>query len=56
MILVVEAPLLRRLLVQKCMLVILYFDFQVICPLYDEVVYLNEHHKRKLREEFGKDN
>ncbi|KAK6233183.1 hypothetical protein SCA6_003256 [Theobroma cacao] len=25
----------------------------VICPLYDEVVYLNEHHKRKLREEFG---
>ncbi|XP_021282219.1 lysine-specific demethylase JMJ25 isoform X1 [Herrania umbratica] len=24
----------------------------VICPLYDEVVYLNEHHKRKLREEF----
>ncbi|OMO68776.1 hypothetical protein CCACVL1_19834 [Corchorus capsularis] len=25
----------------------------VICPLYDESVYLNEHHKRKLREEFG---
>ncbi|OMP03318.1 hypothetical protein COLO4_10492 [Corchorus olitorius] len=25
----------------------------VICPLYDESVYLNEHHKRQLREEFG---
>ncbi|GMI88887.1 hypothetical protein like AT1G09060 [Hibiscus trionum] len=25
----------------------------VMCPLYDEVVYLNEHHKRKLRQEFG---
>ena len=35
---------------------ILYFYFQVTCPLYDEVVYLNEHHKGKLRQEFGKDN
>ncbi|MBA0584659.1 hypothetical protein Gorai_015461 [Gossypium raimondii] len=25
----------------------------VMRPLYDEVVYLNEHHKRKLRQEFG---
>ncbi|XVF31357.1 hypothetical protein REPUB_Repub16aG0138800 [Reevesia pubescens] len=24
----------------------------VTCPLYDEVIYLNEHHKRKLRQEF----
>ncbi|KAE8688494.1 psbP domain-containing protein 7 [Hibiscus syriacus] len=25
----------------------------VTCPPYDEVMYLNEHHKRKLRQEFG---
>jgi hypothetical protein len=24
-------------------------------PLYDEIFFLNGHHKRKLKEEFGKD-
>ncbi|GAV86982.1 JmjC domain-containing protein/WRC domain-containing protein/zf-4CXXC_R1 domain-containing protein [Cephalotus follicularis] len=27
-------------------------DF-VTCPLYDEAIFLNEHHKRQLKEEFG---
>lgn len=42
------------LLAISCLLLIQHFRTQLTRPLYDETLFLDTHHKRKLKEEFGK--